>query len=104
LEFILSTNTAVTFDPSLVVTFTGSSDFSHTAVLNSVRLLDENHQPVANPTLVAESGTIYPLAGVAAVPEPSSVTLVLEGALAIWAARRLFLSNPTASSKAISCS
>jgi hypothetical protein len=38
----------------------------YSAILNTVRLLDENHQPVANPTLVAESGTVYPLAGVAA--------------------------------------
>lgn len=86
----LTSQTGLTFDPTHAVSFSGVSDFLHTANLISVQLLDQNGQRVAKPTLVAESGTIYPLADTSAggsVPEPSTFGLFLIGGGALCLAR-----------------
>lgn len=66
------------------------SDFDTTLTLDSVRLLDAAMQPVSNPVLVSQSGTIYPLAGDsgAGVPEPASFLLIAGGLLALGKARK----------------
>ena len=61
---------------ALINSFSGSSDFYHTSVLTSVQLTDANGAPLPDPTLVADSGTIYPFGSApAAVPEPSTILL-----------------------------
>ena len=71
--------------------YSATSSFHTTLVLDSIRLLDSALQPVANPSLVSASGTVYPLVGGAAagVPEPDSMLLVVGGLLALGAARCL---------------
>src|SRR5690348_3565233 len=85
--FELYSTTGATIDPSFVVSFSGSSSFIDTAKITSVSVLDANLQPIANPTLVADSGTLYPLLGAAPpppppsnLPEPSGMALLLTGA------------------------
>ena len=61
----------------LLLNLTWFSRFFSTAKISSVALLDENGNPVSNPLLLAESGTIYPLAGeLSSVPEPSTARLM----------------------------
>ena len=79
---LFSTADAV-IDPNFVVNFDGSSDFFNTAKIMSVSVLDGNHQPVSGAALVAESGTVYPVAG--AVPEPSAGALLLIGVTVMFA-------------------
>ena len=85
--FELYSTTGATIDPRFVVSFSGASSFIDTAKITSVSVLDANLQPIANPTLVADSGTLYPLLGAAPpppppsnLPEPSSIALLLTGA------------------------
>lgn len=94
--FELYSTTGAGIDPNLVVSFSGSSSFIDTAQITSVSVLDANLQAIANPTLVADSGTLYPLLGAAPpppppsnLPEPSSMALVLTGtAVAIGFGKR----------------
>jgi len=95
LHIFMTSITGVTFDSNTVVNFSGSSDFSHTASLDLVRLLDANHQAIADPSLAAESGTIYPFAAGSppsppvSVPEPGSIALLVAGGLALCTVRRI---------------
>jgi hypothetical protein len=86
-SFQLYSVTGAGIDPSFVVSFSGSSSFIDTAAITSVSVLDANHQAVGDPTLLADSGTLYPLLGVAPpppppsnLPEPSSMAVLLSGA------------------------
>ena len=84
--FELYSTTGATIDSSLVVNFDGSSSFGD-AQITSVSVLDSNHQPISSPTLVADSGTIYPIA-TSAVPGPASDALALLGLAGLWACRK----------------
>jgi len=89
--FELYSTTGAIIDPSFVVNFDGSSSFLDTAQIISVLVLDSNHQPISDPTLDAQSGTLYPLAGgpsTPAVPEPSGMAFLLAGAMTILAYAR----------------
>ena len=85
--FELYSTTGAVIDPSLVVNFDGSSSFGDTAQITSVSVLDSNHQPISSPTLVADSGTIYPIA-TSAVPGPASDALALLGLGVLWVWRK----------------
>ncbi|HTR39948.1 MAG TPA: PEP-CTERM sorting domain-containing protein [Bryobacteraceae bacterium] len=74
---------------ALVTSFSGSSDFAHTSTLTSVQLTDLDGNPLPDPTLVADSGTIYPLGSTsAAVPEPSMFLLAGAALVACYLRRR----------------
>jgi hypothetical protein len=95
--FELYSTTGAVIDPNFVVSFSGSSSFIDTAKITSVSVLDANLQPIADPTLVADSGTLYPLLGASSpgpqpsVPEPSGMMLLLTGAAGLigWRKRSL---------------
>jgi hypothetical protein len=85
--FSMNSQTGVRFDPTHAISFSGVTDFLHTMNLTSVELLDQNGQQITNGTLLAESGTIYPIAGVSAVggvPEPGTLVLLLVGIAALY--------------------
>ena len=68
---------------------TADVDFASTATLTGIQLF-ANGQPITDFTLASGSGTPYDANGVHAVPEPSSLSLMLAGAtaLAIRSGRR----------------
>ena len=86
--------TGARLDSDTVVNFSGSSDFSHTDSLNLVQLFDADHQAIADPSLAAESGTIYPFVAGSppsppvSVPEPGSIALLVAGGLVLCTVRR----------------
>ncbi|HKE10891.1 MAG TPA: hypothetical protein VKE73_04915 [Myxococcota bacterium] len=84
--FELYSTTGAVIDPNLVVNFDGASSFGD-AQITSVSVLDSHHQPVSSPTLVADSGTIYPIA-TSAVPGPAGDALALLGLAGLWACRK----------------
>jgi hypothetical protein len=80
----LQMSSSVEFVPVTVglTTFSGQSDFISTIVIPSVELLDANHQPVQNASLVTRSGTFYPIVGSPrGLPEPSTMSLVASAGL-----------------------
>ena len=86
--FELFSTTGARFDHTVVVNFDGSSDFFDTAQITSIDLLDANHQPISSPGLLATSGTIYPLNGTSAIPEPNSLLFLLSSAALLFTVRR----------------
>jgi hypothetical protein len=84
--FELYSTTGAVIDPGLVVNFDGSSSFGD-AQITSVSVLDSNHRPISKPTLVADSGTSYPIAA-PAPPGPASDALALLGLAGFWACRK----------------
>jgi hypothetical protein len=84
--FELYSTTGAVIEPDLVVNFDGSSSFGG-AQITSVSVLDSNHQPISSPTLVADSGTVYPIA-TSAVPGPASDAIALLGLAGVWVCRK----------------
>ena len=68
---------------------TGSADFSHTATLSAIHVLDAKGTPVPGLTITSASGHVYPQA----VPEPSLFAVFGLGAVAF--ARRRKGASPT---------
>lgn len=64
----------------LTGSFSAVTDFTSTLQITGIELLDANGQPLANPTLTADSGTLYPLLGVA---EPHAAWLLGLAAFAL---------------------
>jgi hypothetical protein len=60
-------------------TGTASADFFNTLVLSGLIVTDSNGNPVEGVTFSSASGTQYTVDGVAPVPEPSSIALLLVG-------------------------
>jgi len=79
LETILSANATVSFSGSQGNELSQTSDFSHTAQLNKVELFDLNMNPLTGVHLVSDSGFDYQNNVSSAVPEPTSVFLLLSG-------------------------
>lgn len=63
----------------------GYADFSHTAFIDSVFLMDMNGNEIAPITIQGDSGTVY---GASSVPEPSSLFLIPCGIVGLGALRR----------------
>jgi len=66
--------------------FQAITDFTSTVQITGIQLFDASGQPLANPTLTADSGTLYPLLGVA---EPHAAWLLGAAGLAYAMRRRL---------------
>jgi PEP-CTERM motif len=78
----------VQLDPTSPANFVGVTDFADTITLSSVDLLDVDGRPVPNASLLAASGTRYPLTGSSiSVPEPSSVLLLTIGLIGLYFGR-----------------
>ncbi|HEU4429254.1 MAG TPA: hypothetical protein VFT98_10915 [Myxococcota bacterium] len=60
--------------------FQATTDFTATVRIIAIELFDANGQPLANPTLTSDSGTLYPLVGVA---EPHAAWLLGLGAFVV---------------------
>jgi hypothetical protein len=74
---------AVTFPgPSIL---TGTADYSHTALLTGLQVLDSSMSPAPNPTFASALGAQYSVNGVA--PEPGSLLLLGSGLAALAAFR-----------------
>jgi hypothetical protein len=59
-----------------------TADFSHTAILDQIVVLDSQNQVVPDFTIASASGTSYGPQGV--VPEPASVVLLASSILVLW--------------------
>jgi hypothetical protein len=79
-EFWAQLNTLITFDHAVI----GESiaDFSNTALLHSIQVLDSNGNDVKNWTVTTASGQSY-IPGAQAAPEPASIAALSLGALAL---------------------
>ena len=59
-----------------------TADFSHTAILDQIVVLDSQNQVVPDFTIASASGTSYGPQGV--VPEPASVVLLASSIVVLW--------------------
>ena len=59
-----------------------TADFSHTAILDQIVVLDSQNQVVPNFSIASASGTSYGPQGV--VPEPASVVLLASSIVVLW--------------------
>lgn len=64
---------------------TGTADYSHTASVTGMHVLDASLSPISNPVFASAAGVRYSVNGV--VPEPTSLVLIGAGLLAIGAFR-----------------
>jgi hypothetical protein len=78
-EFVLG---ASTYPTGLL---SGAADYSNTATLTGIQVLDSTSNPVSNPSFASASGLVYTVDGVA--PEPASWLLLASGLAAVAAFR-----------------
>jgi len=72
-SFSLSAHLSATVSTSAIASL--SADFSNTAEITAVQLVDSNGNPLGPITLTGASGFVYPAAASGAVPEPGSPVL-----------------------------
>jgi hypothetical protein len=70
-------------DPPEFFQFDANASFEHTAILTGIAVTDLFGNPIANFTLDAQSGTLYPLAIPSAVPLPAGLWLLASGVVAL---------------------
>jgi len=66
----------------------GTADFSHTASLSQVEIVNAAGNPISGASISAASGTRYPLSPLNVVPGPSTLILFVTGMLGMGLARR----------------
>jgi hypothetical protein len=90
-EFVLGANCLPTTGGYFGANCTATGNFGQTITFDSLRVLDANHQPITNATIMAESGFDYSRLGTLTtpVPEPGTwvmvtVTIIIVGMLRSW--------------------
>ena len=76
-------------DPSPPDVFISGGTLAATATIEQLHVFDASHQPVANPTIVASTGTNW-----TTVPEASGVASELAAAAGLAGVRRLRVARP----------
>ncbi len=92
--FKLSVNHAVSaggsynrLDPPDFFQLDANASFEHTAILSGIAVTDRFGTPIANFSLSAESGTVYPLVA-SPVPLPAGIMLLASGVAGLCGVRR----------------